>query len=172
VVVVSPRAPIAVENGYGWFLDRTAEAADLADGARALDDFIHTVPTHYPADPNRLILMGFSQGAALAYAYAAQARARVCGLVALAGYMPRPVRASLKADTFAGLPVFISHGTQDEVIPITIAQRAHEAAREAGAHVGYHDYPTGHKLNAQGMRDLTRWLAALQEGMTSAGGEG
>lgn len=162
VVIVAPRAPLAAEGGYGWFLDRTREAEDLQVGVDALHAFIQALPAQYPVDLEHLYLMGFSQGAALAYAYTLQHPQPVRALAALAGYLPVPARAWATPGRLVGKPVFITHGTQDEVLPVEAAQKAREAMVGAGATVEYHEHPTGHKLNAQGMRDLTRWWAQVR----------
>ncbi len=54
----------------------------------------------------------------------------------------------------------MAHGTRDDVLPVTAARAARDALAGAGAAVTYHEYPIGHKLSAQGMRDLTAWLRA------------
>ena len=55
----------------------------------------------------------------------------------------------------------MAHGTADETLTVAQARVAREALAGAGAEVDYHEYEgVGHKLNAQGVRDLTGWLAA------------
>jgi predicted esterase len=48
-------------------------------------------------------------------------------------------------------------GKHDERIPYERAQQGAEVLKAAAAQLEYHQYDTGHKLNAQGMRDLTEW---------------
>jgi predicted esterase len=55
------------------------------------------------------------------------------------------------------MPIFIAVGKGDETIPYAKAKQAADVLRAAGAGLTYHEYDTGHKLNAQGMRDLTGW---------------
>ena len=49
-------------------------------------------------------------------------------------------------------------GTEDETVPVALARDAAEALRLAGATVDLREYPVGHKLNSDGMRDLREWL--------------
>src|SRR4051794_24687826 len=66
--IVSPRAPIDMHNaGFGWYQPVDDEASQLA-GLAALRDFVAGLPAAYPIDPNCIILMGFSQGAAMSNA--------------------------------------------------------------------------------------------------------
>jgi phospholipase/carboxylesterase len=61
----------------------------------------------------------------------------------------------------SGKQVFTAHGTDDETVPLPFARAARNDLTRAGAEVAYHEYEgVGHKLNAQGMRDLSEWLAA------------
>jgi predicted esterase len=48
-------------------------------------------------------------------------------------------------------------GKHDERIPYERAQQGAEVLKAAAAQLEYREYDTGHKLNAQGMRDLTEW---------------
>jgi phospholipase/carboxylesterase len=167
VVIVSPRAPVEVAaDSYGWFLPDADETAFEA-GLEALRSFIEELPQIYPVDPERVLLLGFSQGAAMSYAVLLSEPRLTMGVAALAGFLPKPVRRWLEPRRLADKPVFIAHGTADETLPVEQARVARDALVEAGALVEYHEYEVGHKLNAQGVRDLTQWLAAqLRQGRT------
>lgn len=157
---VSPRAPVATRpNSYSWLNKLPAGRYwptwdDMQDGVSALADFVAGLPA-LGGDPNRLWLAGFSQGAALALAFAAAHPGRVHGLASLVGFVPEgPAPATL-----AGVPVLMLMGEQDDTVTLPHAQAGAEALRHSGAQVQAHTYPTGHKLNAQGMKDLKAWLA-------------
>ncbi len=159
VVLVSPRAPLEVEpESFGWFLhlgDDTGFAAGLAD----LRAFITALPAAYPVDPAQVVLMGFSQGAAISLALALSAPALVQGVACLAGFVPGQAAAWATPGKLAGKPIFIAHGQTDETVSIDQARAAHTLLAQAGAEVSYHEYAVGHKLNAAGMNDLNAWLA-------------
>jgi phospholipase/carboxylesterase len=160
-LIVSPRAPFEVEAGsYGWFFkkdDGTYEAA--ATGIEALHQFISELPALYPVDLNRIYLMGFSQGAALSFLYALAYPERVAGLVALAGFLPEGF--AVPQNCLAGKPLLMMNGTEDETVTIAQARVTHEALKISGAEIDYREYEVGHKLNAQGMRELKQWLKAI-----------
>jgi phospholipase/carboxylesterase len=160
VAILSPRGPLADDGGFGWFADR-ASASDFAHGLESLYEFVRRLPEAYPLDPARIYLMGFSQGAAMGYGLALKEPKLVAGLAALAGFLPPPASGWTEPGRLAGKPVFIAHGTQDERVPVAEARRARDGMASAGAEVTYREYPTGHKMNAQGMRDLKHWLAAV-----------
>ncbi len=160
VLIVSPRAPVTVAaNSYGWFRLDQGETDFLA-GLEALGSFLRALPDAYPVDPQRLLLMGFSQGAGVSYALLLKDPALTFAVAGLAGFLPPPARPWLAPGRLAGKHVFASHGAADETVPVELARSARVDLSRAGADVDYHEYEAvGHKLNAQGMRDLARWLA-------------
>ena len=159
VVVVSPRGPFEADGGYGWSAGQS-DAATFEQGLSALRDFVVRLPDVYLVDAGRLLLMGFSQGAAVSYALALKHPELVSGVVALAGFLPEQARLWLAPGRLAGKHIFIAHGVKDETAPVGDARQAREALEFAGADVSYHEYLVGHKLSALGMRDLKHWLAS------------
>ena len=78
------------------------------------------------------------------------------GIAALVGFMPGGVADELSAP-LAGLPVFMAVGRRDPLIPLTQAHACAAILRTLGAELAYHEYDSGHKLDARGMRDLQAW---------------
>jgi predicted esterase len=158
-LVVAPRA-IAVDpdGGYAWHARKPNEwpAIEMFDEAvEALAQFIRALPMLYNADPAHIYLMGFSQGAAAAYALALRHRPVVQGIAGLVGFLPTGV--ATETQPLTGLPIFAAIGRNDPTIPLNIAQLGVSQLRAAGANLTARDYDTGHKLNAEGMRDLKAW---------------
>lgn len=156
--VVSARAPFKTEGGYGWMLPGDEEDS-FEQGLASLREFVSRLPREYPVDAERIALMGFSQGAAMSYALALSDPSRVAAVAALAGFLPDAARRWIAPGRLAGRRVFIAHGGNDAAVPLEEAVRAREAMALCGADVAYREYSTGHKLSAQGVRDLKIWLA-------------
>jgi phospholipase/carboxylesterase len=160
-LILTPRAPLTTESGFSWYPstppDRSPDPAQFAAGSAALDKFIAGALATYPIDPARVVLIGFSQGAALSYDYAFKNRDKLIGLGALAGFIPPQIPT---VPPLTKLPVLVLHGTQDERVPIEYARNARERLTTAGAALTYEESDVGHKLSAQGMRTLAAWLAA------------
>ena len=162
MVVVSPRAPVdanADAKSFGWF-PLGEDVAAFQSGLAALREFVAGLSHVYPVDPSRIILMGFSQGAAMCFALMASDPGLSAGVAGLAGFLPEPARAWLTPGRLKGKSILISHGTEDATVPVEQARLARATLQQAGAEVEYHEYAVGHKLNAQGMADLKRWLAS------------
>jgi phospholipase/carboxylesterase len=107
----------------------------------------------------RVLLAGFSQGGAVALAAALQSPAPLAGVVALSTYLPAPGSAAARFVPGAeAAPVFMAHGTQDPVVPVTAGRQAAERLRAFGFRVDWHDYPMPHSVCAEEVRDLGDWL--------------
>lgn len=59
------------------------------------------------------------------------------------------------------MPVFIGHGTQDPVVPVSFARETHELLLRSSASVTYREYRAGHQITDECIDDLRAWLAAL-----------
>ncbi len=162
-LIVAPRAiQPDPAGGFAWHPRKADEWPLLPlfdDAVGAIVRFIHTLPARYGADVRRLFVMGFSQGAAAAFAVALRYPGLVSGLAALVGFMPGAVTDDLSAP-LAGLPVFMAVGRRDTVIPLTQAHACAAVLRTLGADLAYHEYECGHKLDAHGMADLQAWWRA------------
>jgi phospholipase/carboxylesterase len=170
VAIVTPRAPFALDNdeGFIWFHNGEGQRLrpipdTLETGLSKLQQFLGSLADLYPIDPERLIMLGFSQGGAMITTLLLtrpETRQTTLGVVLLAGALLQLPQVRPAPNLLAGLPVFIAHGIEDAIIPLRVAQQARQLYLELGAEVTYGEYPTGHKVNSQGMKDLTAWLAA------------
>lgn len=99
-------------------------------------------------------LMGFSQGAVLAYALAILQPERINRVAALAGFIPSSWMDQIDGKPLEKKPFFIAHGTRDDIIPIQKARRAATWFKENGAQVTFCEAEIGHKLSANCFNDL------------------
>ena len=109
--------------------------------------------------PGRTVLMGFSQGCAMALLTGLRAPQRLAGVAGLSGYLPLAAStAAERSETNRGLPLFLAHGRFD---PMVVPARG-LATRDALLALGYapewHDYPMEHAVCPQEITDLNRWL--------------
>ena len=166
-LVVAPRAIVAEEEGrFSWYPRQQDEWPSLTafdTAVESLEQFIDSLPDLYEADPDQIYLMGFSQGAAAAFATAIHRPEKIQGIASLVGFMPRHVDDAIETKRLADMPVFMAVGTEDDRVPLAIAQECGKAVRAAGAFLEYREYETGHKLNGAGMRKLKQWWAERAE---------
>ncbi|MFZ0547505.1 MAG: alpha/beta fold hydrolase [Candidatus Promineifilaceae bacterium] len=160
-LVVAPRAiQDDPDGGYSWHPRQKDEWPSLGmfdEAVSAVVKFIKALPELYGADPEHIYLMGFSQGAATAFATAIRHPGLVKAVAGLVGFMPFDSESEVAPGVLDGLPVFMAVGLEDDTIPLALSRHCADALRTAGADLIYGEYETGHKLNAQGMRELKAW---------------
>ena len=162
VLLVAPRAPFPFPyGGFVWYdlgQEGIPEPNTFRTSIGTLQKFIEEVRQGYPVDTERLLLLGFSQGTVMAYATALSDPTSFLGVAALSGYIPHRSGLPLKLTALKGFRVFISHGTDDSIIPARLGREAFELLKRAGARVTYREYPMGHEVTENTMHDLGEWL--------------
>jgi phospholipase/carboxylesterase len=154
----TPRGPLALPpGGAHWYVlggIGTPERETFSASYAALAEFLDGLPYE------RLVLGGFSQGCAMAYALALfRGRPRPDVLLAMSGFVPSVDGYELDLD-----PPFpriaIVHGALDQTIPVTWGRAARDVLEEAGADVLYREYPVGHGIDPDAI-PLLREAVAL-----------
>lgn len=163
--VLSVRAPDPLQGGYTWYeLDLSAGGLHASephaeDFRRSLDlvhEFVEWAVDEYAIDPERVGLLGFSQGAITSLAALCERPERYAWVVALNGYLAASHEEQVEAAS--GKPVFVGAGEADQIIPPERAQRAAELLSEAGAEVTHELYPVGHGTHPEEVADVEGWL--------------
>lgn len=154
----------APQGGYAWVAAQNTwpRREQFEPTVNALLQLL-TAARFPAADFSTLHLVGFSQGAALAYAFTLSYPERVASLSALSGFLPDGLQLVTPARRLSGLPVFITHGTQDELVPVERARQAAHLLDQQGAKVTYCEHEVGHKLSAGCFRGLASFFKDLAE---------
>ncbi len=161
-LLIAPRGLYTAQGGgYSWYPKLTKPLPwfdDLVPASQKLFDLIS--PQYFPAgDTSTFHLVGFSQGAALANTMTLLNPGRITSLAGLSGFLPDGVGPWLQAGRLNGLPTFIAHGTQDDLIPVERARAGVAQLEQAGARVTYCEDDVGHKLSAKCFRGLEAFYA-------------
>lgn len=126
--------------GYQWFaLDRmeTTETAPGAEAATpALESFIEAELAATGVSADKLVLVGFSQGAMMVLYAGLRRRIAPAAILAYSGLMPGRIPQPSPAGAYP--PVFISHGDSDPVVPPQMMFVALGALQQAGVEVEWH----------------------------------
>lgn len=123
-----------------------ASTWDVIRGGFALDvEFIdaalNQIFSRYPVDPDRIAVSGFSDGASYALSLGVTNGALFRAILAFSPGFMAPARQS------DALRIFISHGLNDEVLPIDpCSRRIVPRLRAAGYEVDYREFPDGHTV--------------------------
>jgi phospholipase/carboxylesterase len=164
-LIISARAPYRFPyGGYTWFAQEASglpNEAQFSEATRSLFQFIGDVVAGYPVDPHRVILFGFSMGTIMSYTLALTHPGLIRGVAANSGFCPEDPRLPYRWGEIAGTEFFITHGTEDPVIPVTTARRTRDLFAANGAHFTYREYPCPHAISDEAMGEITRWLASF-----------
>lgn len=165
LLVISVQAPLelggVMASGYEWYRLREPKRLDeatLRSSLDALAEFLDAVKSAYPIDPERVVLLGFSQGAVMSLGAQALRPESVAGVIALSGYFPIEVES--EAGNLVGRPAFVAHGVYDDIIPVEAGRRTRDLLERHGVDLTYREYPMAHQVSAEEMGDVRAWLEA------------
>ncbi len=162
--VVSPRAPLTVPGsaGYHWYLvpmvgkpDPETFTAAIAQLAALHDELWQRTGIA----PERTVLGGFSMGAVMSYALGlGPGRPAPAGIMAFSGFLPSVTGWQADTATRGGLPVYVTHGREDQVIPVELGRAARDTLTEGGLQVEYVEHVGGHRIDPRGLPTAQAWL--------------
>lgn len=161
-LLVAPRGIYEPEPGrYGWVphLEGFPSLASFQPAIASLQDLLQKIRMKFEHNPGPINLVGFSQGAALAHAFAVTHPGRVAAIAGLAGFVPSGMELHLAQRPFTGKRIFIAHGTEDETVPVEKARQGVAILEQLGATVTYCEDQGGHKLSANCFRALGEFFA-------------
>lgn len=161
-----PAAPLDLGRAFmggraWWWIDlqermlrqARGEARDLNEvpeglleaGAQVTELLVEVERTLRPP-PGKVVLGGFSQGAMLALDVALRSSAALAGVVLLS---PTHLAASQWATRYEprkGMPVFMSHGREDEILPFSVTEGLRGVLNDGGLPVQWVPFRGGHGI--------------------------
>ncbi|WP_034922132.1 alpha/beta hydrolase [Gillisia sp. CAL575] len=167
LLIISARAPYQLQPyGNAWYaINFDAVQGKFSDNEQAkesriaISNFIDEVIANYPVDKDNITLLGFSQGTILSYAVALSEPAKVKNVIALSGYINTEIISpEFENNDFSDLSIYASHGSQDQVIPVSWARKAPEFLNKLGVKHSYSEFPVGHGVHPQNFTELKKWL--------------
>lgn len=165
--IISAQAPYPLPPyGNAWYaINFDSVHGKFSDDVQAVESrnkisaFIDEVIENYPVDAGNLTLLGFSQGTILSYAVALSYPGKVKNVIALSGYINLDILDSnYKNNDFSNLSVYASHGTGDQVIPISWARKNPEILKQLGVEHTYSEFPVGHGVSPQNLMEIKSWI--------------
>lgn len=109
--------------------------------------------------PNKIILMGFSQGGGLAIYSGLHCQHPLAGIGVLSGYLPLG-ECLLPANQVANgeTPILLMHGTEDAVLPIVFAEISLQRLQQQGYKTEWKTYPMEHTVNLPQINEISEWI--------------
>ncbi|MBI1822578.1 MAG: hypothetical protein HYR80_00450 [Nitrospirae bacterium] len=119
---------------------------------------------------NQIIIGGFSQGAVMSLEAGLRYPNKICGIIALSGYLHAPEQISIeKNQANQGIPVLVCHGEEDDVLPIEGSREAVRYLEKEGYSVSFHEYPIGHQVIPEELIVIRQFiLDSLQQALFPA----
>lgn len=167
LLIISVRAPYNLNpHGHAWYAinfdsvqGKFSDNEQAKESRDAISSFIDEVSASYPVDKDHITLLGFSQGTILSYAVALSDPSKIKNIIALSGYINTEIiKPGFEENDFSKLSIYASHGSQDQVIPVSWARKAPELLKELGIEHTYSEFPVGHGVAPQNFMELKNWL--------------
>ncbi|KAA0949715.1 MULTISPECIES: alpha/beta fold hydrolase [unclassified Pseudomonas] len=168
--LVLPQAPtraVTINGGYempSWYdilamsPARAISREQLDESAKMVTDLIEEQKTS-GIDPSRIFLAGFSQGGAVVlHAAFLKWQGALGGVLALSTYAPTFSDELQLSASQQRIPVLCLHGQYDDVVQNAMGRSAYEHLKSRGVTVTWQEYPMGHEVLPEEIRDIGAWL--------------
>ncbi|AZF14540.1 MULTISPECIES: alpha/beta hydrolase [unclassified Pseudomonas] len=167
---VLPQAPtraVTINGGYempSWYDIRAMSPArsisleELEASTTMVTDLIEA-QKRTGIDASRVFLAGFSQGGAVVFHTAfKQWQGPLGGVIALSTYAPTFDDELELSASQQRIPVLCLHGQYDEVVQNAMGRSAYEHLKHRSVTVTWQEYPMGHEVLPEEIRDIGTWL--------------
>ncbi|MBC5767387.1 alpha/beta hydrolase [Ramlibacter albus] len=163
----APVRPVTINGGYrmrAWYDILGTESTGRQDeaGLRESLAIVEQLIAHEKERgiaANRIVVAGFSQGCAMALMTGVRHAQALAGIVGMSGYLPLAAQtAAERSPANAKTPIFLAHGTQDEIVVFERGLQSRDQLRALGYDVEWHEYPMGHSVCMEEIRDLEAFL--------------
>lgn len=165
-LIVSFRAPLNTPyEGYSWYdidFENQERFVDVEQANNALDEILKhmiDITNRYGLTDNETHLCGFSQGGILSYALALKNPELFSKVACLSSYPEQKLLSDVvKGKKLQNLRFFVSHGTDDAVIPLEWGQKGAELLYDLGCYFTFREYMSGHGVNQKNYLDLMEFF--------------
>ena len=168
---VLPQAPtraVTINGGYempSWYdilamsPARAISREQLDESAKMVIDLIDQQKAS-GIDASRIFLAGFSQGGAVVlHAAFMKWQGALGGVLALSTYAPTFSDELELSASQQRIPALCLHGQYDEVVQNAMGRSAYEHLKQQGVTVTWQEYPMGHEVLPEEIRDIGQWLS-------------
>ncbi|MBL7226665.1 MAG: alpha/beta hydrolase [Pseudomonas sp.] len=166
-----PQAPtraVSINGGYempSWYdilamtPARAISREQLDESAKMVIDLIDQQKAS-GIDASRIFLAGFSQGGAVVlHAAFMKWQGALGGVLALSTYAPTFSDELELSASQQRIPALCLHGQYDEVVQNAMGRSAYEHLKQQGVTVTWQEYPMGHEVLPEEIRDIGQWLS-------------
>ncbi len=165
--IISLQAPIKMQPyGYAWYnIYFENSGGKFSDDEQAIANrdliakIIDEIVDKYNVNKGEVTLLGFSQGTILSLAVGLSYPEKVKNIIGLSGYVNEAIlKPNYDKNDFSKLSIYSSHGTVDQVIPVSWAKKTKPFLDNLGIGNTYSEFPVGHGVAPQNFYELKQWL--------------
>lgn len=158
---------VSANNGYemrAWYdiFGFTPGSREDATGVHESQAYIEALISKEVArgiPAKRIVLAGFSQGGAVVLHTALRHQQALAGVLALSTYLPLKASLALeKSKQNQTIPIFMAHGTFDDVISLDTCRVSFEVLQMLHYSIQWHEYPMAHSVNQEEIDDIRTFL--------------
>jgi phospholipase/carboxylesterase len=161
--ILSPRGKVS-EHGAPRFFRRLAEGVfdheDLLFRTHELADFVDQAAGQYGFDPQKLVAVGYSNGANIAASLMLLHPGLLRAAVLFRAMVPFEPEGT---PDLSGMPVFLAAGRRDTMIAPDNTERLAAILQEAGADLDLRWKNVGHPLTYEELEEARGWLSRVLE---------
>lgn len=166
----APHQPVTCNGGYvmrSWYDIYSLDGFDredktgLTESQQSVESLIQN-EIDRGIKPDRIILMGFSQGGAVVLHTGLRHSQRLAGIGALSTYLPlRDDATDEKHEANKDVPIFMAHGLYDTVVRYEHGESSSQLLQQLGYAVDWNSYPMEHSLCAEEIIDISAWITRI-----------
>ena len=159
----APLRPITLNGGMvmrGWYdiygigVEYDEDEQGIREAELQINSLIESqIEQGIAAD--RILLVGFSQGGAIALHTGLRAQTALAGILALSTYLP--LRETLTDELHReqhNIPIVFMHGKNDMVVPMALAQLSYQLLDQQSLQLKWHEYSMEHSVCLQQLQDI------------------
>ncbi len=172
---ILPHAPfrqVSLNNGYemrAWYdlFGLTANAPQDEAGIHEAQHFIESLIENEIArgiPSERIAIVGFSQGGAIALHTALRYKHSLAGVIALSTYLPLKNKLAFeKSVENQHIPILMVHGAYDEVISLDMAKASMETLQSENYDVNWLEFPIAHSVSVEEIDEIRTFLMKIMK---------
>lgn len=163
----APKQPVTINNGFvmrAWYDVKTPvllqqqDAKGIKASQKALIELIRQ-QQEQGIDSKRIILVGFSQGGAIALYTGLRLKDPLGGILSLSSYLPlADTTAKEASEENQGVSIMMAHGNFDPVIPLQAGQESLQQLQALGYQPEWFSYPMEHSVCIEEIQEIGRWI--------------
>lgn len=160
----APVRPVAINGGAptrAWFdidLPSLANETHVNESVQQLNQFIQReidlgIPSY------QIVVAGFSQGGVIALQAGLLHEKPLAGIMALSTFLPTADELKTQRhDSNRSIKIFMAHGSNDPMIPISVAKAARSSLEAMQYPIEWNEYPMGHEVCPPQIKAISQWL--------------